>query len=337
MSHLPLIKKKQKTRHNTTVPAAASFTKKISEDRDYKAKFDMGHEAATSPRRYTVLRSEQRRDIDSVAMLHGDTRHIRALSPYPLPGLGPGSYLGAGMKGRSDAKPKPGTQSSTLGSSSFTSPERRRTPCMDLPDVSDILARDSKDWTSRGFYTSRATRSVSSSSFWESGPASRPTQATGGLLRMAQSSQTPAFDIMYDLKHPGIDMSRDVTASPMRYSGAFRSQQMRLANKPTARSNDSRMRSESNCMGESGRELGPGYYGSSLTMDGRSISPGGDLSPESLSRRGASMRGGTGKMFSPGFRGPVSGRNTSMSLRSENSLNYGSPVAIRSYSSMAKI
>jgi hypothetical protein len=294
----------------------------------------MGREATTSPRRYTVLKSEQRRDIDSVALLHGDTRHNRALSPYALP-LGPGSYLGAGMKGRSGAKPKPGTQSSNLGSSSFTSPERQRVRERDLPDVSDILARDSKDWTSRGFYTSRATKSVSSSSFWESGPASRPTQATGGLLRMAQSSRTPAFDTMYDTQHPGQDLSRDITSSPMRYSGAFRSQQLRLAKMPNARSNDSRMRSESNCMGESGRALGPGYYGGAVTMDMRSISPGGGLMPESLSRGGASMRGGTGSMFSPGFRGPVSGRNTSMSVRgSEGSL--GSPVAIRSYSSMGK-
>ena len=322
------------------MPAAASFTKKISEEREYGTKFDIGREAASSPRRYTVLRTEQRKDIDSVAHTHGDTRHRRSKSPYALP-LGPGSYLGNGMKGRSGAKPKPGTQSSIRGSSSFTSPERQRAPDYDLPDLSDVLARDSKDWTSRGSYSSRATKSVASSSFWESGTASRPTQATGGLLRMAQSSRTPAFDTMYDHQHPGQDLSRDITASPMRYSGAFRSQQVRLANKPTARSNDSRMRTETNCMGESGRTLGPGYYGSAVTMDGRSISPGGGLMPESLSRGGASvspaaMRGGTGNMFSPGFRGPVSGRNTSMSLRNENSFG-GSPVAIRSYSSLGRL
>ena len=285
-----------------------------------------------------MVRSEQRRDIDSVALLHGDPRHKRALSPYALP-LGPGSYLGTGMKGRSGAKPKPGTQGSTRGSSSFSSPERRHTGEKDLPDVSDVLARDAKGWNSCGFYTSRASRSVSSSSFWESGSASHPTQATGGLLRMAQTSRTPAFDTMYDAKHSGMDMKRDVTASPMRYSGAFRSQQMRLAHKPTARSNDSRRRSESACMGESGRALGPGFYGSAMTMDGRSISPGGSLSPEPLSRSVTSMRGGTGNMFSPGFRGPVSGRNTSMSMRNEHSFdsNYGSPVKIRSYSSMGQI
>jgi len=71
------------------VPAAASFTKKISEDREYNPKRDIGREAAASPRRYSVLRSDQRRDIDSVAMLHADTRHVRSVSPYPLP-LGPG-------------------------------------------------------------------------------------------------------------------------------------------------------------------------------------------------------------------------------------------------------
>lgn len=319
------------SQQSNSVPAAASFTKRIAEDYDYEPKLDMGREASISPRRYSVLRSEQRRDIDSVALLHGDTRHVRALSPYALP-LGPGSYLGAGMKGRSGAKPRPGTKGSTLGSASFTSPERRGGPAADLPDVSDTLSRDSKDWTSRGFYGSRAMRPVSESSFWESGSARRPTQATGGLLRMAQSSHTPAFDTMYDSQHPGMEMSRDVTASPMRYSGAFRSQQMRLANKPTARTNDSRMRSESSCMGESGRQLGPGYYGNSTTMDGRSISPGGLLSPESL------VRGrGTGNLFSPGFRGGTSGRSSPMSMRQEHSksnLNYGTPVSIRSYSSM---
>ena len=186
----------------------------------------------------TVLRSDQRRDIDSVALLHGDPRHKRAMSPYALP-LGPGSYLGAGMKGRSGAKPKPGTQSSTRVSSSFTSPERKRMGEDDLPDVSDVLARDAKGWNSRGFYSSSASRSVSSSSCGEwVGVA--PTQATGGCA-MAQTSKTPAFDTMYDVRHSGMDMNRDVTASPMRYSGAFRSQQVRLARKPTARSNDSRI------------------------------------------------------------------------------------------------
>mmetsp|Transcript_483 Transcript_483/g.749 ORF Transcript_483/g.749 Transcript_483/m.749 type:complete len:376 (-) Transcript_483:55-1182(-) len=331
------------SQQSNSVPAAASFTKKISEDREYNPKRDIGREAAASPRRYSVLRSDQRRDIDSVAMLHADTRHVRSVSPYPLP-LGPGSYLGAGqLPGRTEAghAPPPGTKASMLGSSSFTSPERQRDAVNNLPDMSDALTRNSKDWTSRGFYTSRATRSVSSSSFWESGSASHPTQATGGLLRMAQSSATPAFDTMYDCTHPGMELSRDVLVSPMRYSGAFRSTQLRLANKPTARTNDSRMRSENNCMGESGRQLGPGYYGSAVTMDGRAISPGGALSPESLVRGGASMmRIGTGSLFSSGFRAPAGERNTGMSAtwsggRNENSngSQSTSPVAVHSYSS----
>jgi hypothetical protein len=65
-------------------------------------------------------------------------------------------------------------------------------------------------------------------------------------------------------------------------------------------------------------------------MDGRYIAPGGALSPESLHMRGT----GTGKMFSPGFRGPVSGRNTAMSGSVHGA---SSPVAMRSYSSQGKV
>mmetsp|Transcript_38427 Transcript_38427/g.95331 ORF Transcript_38427/g.95331 Transcript_38427/m.95331 type:complete len:380 (-) Transcript_38427:1491-2630(-) len=325
------------SQQSVSVPAAASFTKKVAVDRDYAPKLDIAREVSLSPRRYSVMKSEERRDVDSVALLHSDTRHVRAFSPTGQ--LGPGSYLGASMKGRSGANPKPGTRSSTRGSSNFMSPERLASNEPDLPPLSDALTRDSKDWTSHGFYSSRSPRAVSTSSFWESGTPSRPTQATGGLLRLAQKQRTPAFDTMYDNQQHK-DISRDVSNSPLRYSTAFRSQQMRLANKPTARTNDSRMRSESNCMGESGRELGPGYYEHPMTLDGRSITPGGLLSPESLlSMSRVRHGGGTGHMFSSGFRGPVSGRSTGMSMRGEGSgaslNNYGgmnSPT--RSFSSM---
>jgi len=59
---------------------------------------------------------------------------------------------------------------------------------------------------------------------WESGSASIPNQPTGGLLRMAQRQKAPAFDTMYD-NTSNTEISRSVTSSPMRYSGAFRSQQ----------------------------------------------------------------------------------------------------------------
>jgi len=55
------------------------------------------------------------------------------------------------------------------GSSNFLSYERSELPAPELPDLSDALARDKETWTSRGFYSSRATKEKSTSSFWESG------------------------------------------------------------------------------------------------------------------------------------------------------------------------
>ena len=49
---------------------AASFTKRVAEDRPYDPKKEIAHESSISPRRYTVMRSEQRRDVDSSAMLY---------------------------------------------------------------------------------------------------------------------------------------------------------------------------------------------------------------------------------------------------------------------------
>lgn len=315
------------------MPTAASYTKRVYGDADYAPKPDLAQESSVTPRKYAVMRSVERRDVDHLAALHGDTRHVRAVPPYALP-LGPGSYLGTGMKGLPGAKPKPATKGSIRGTSSFSSPPRGPHRVMDLPDVSDTMTRDSKGWTSRGFYTSRSPREVCASAYWESGKASSPIQATGGLLRMAErSSHTPAFDTMYDSLSPGRELSRDITASPMRYSGAFRSQQMRLANLPSGRTNDSRMRTENNCMGESGRRLGPGYYGRARTMDGRSLSPGGHVFPESLAAGGSTAGRGTAGLFSSTFKGSASGRSTSMSFRGENSLP-GSPVIRRAQSSL---
>jgi hypothetical protein len=52
---------------------------------------------------------------------------MTAISPYPLP-LGPGSYLGQDMSGRTTATPRAGTKSSIKGSSNFLSYERSELP-----------------------------------------------------------------------------------------------------------------------------------------------------------------------------------------------------------------
>jgi len=275
---------------SVSVPTAMSHTKKIGTERMYDPKPELVDNVTRSPVKYAIHRSAASRDLDVNALRNSDTRHMKTRSPYKVP-LGPGSYLSERIE-ETKVRTTEGMQSSSKGLSNFLAKEREGPHMPDLPALSDTLTRDKRRWTSRGFYSSRSARTRNTVEFWQSGAMNNPQKPTGGLLEMAQKNKVPAFDTMYD-KQKYANIQTDVAASPMLYSGSFKSLQARTVHQPKMRSNDSRLRSQSSCMGETDGALGPGTYEYPTTVDGRT-------SPPSMRVRGLT----TGELFNNSFRGP---------------------------------
>mmetsp|Transcript_20291 Transcript_20291/g.24252 ORF Transcript_20291/g.24252 Transcript_20291/m.24252 type:complete len:332 (+) Transcript_20291:195-1190(+) len=217
-----------------------------------EGKEHLSYRVDKSSQKYSVVNSKCEKGVDIVSMKNQDTRFLKARYPYSKP-LGPGSY----PTKTAQEQPVGSWKDQTRTSSCFTSLPRSAPVIKSLPDPSDTLARDHKNWTKKGFHASREERFRPLSSINNQGHNVNLWNV-GGLYDMSKHQRIPAFDAQYDSDGPRTkSIDRNVYENPQKYSQAFRTHQRRMAPLPTVRSGDSRLRAP---QGECDEWLGPGTY-----------------------------------------------------------------------------
>uniref|UniRef100_A0A7S0RAP1 Uncharacterized protein n=1 Tax=Pyramimonas obovata TaxID=1411642 RepID=A0A7S0RAP1_9CHLO len=235
--------------------AIHGLTNKNRIDAVYDARKGLADEIKHSNYKGNIYRSKMPKSVDINSSRCGDPRASNTKVPFPYAKpLGPGSYNNEKLKKHSAPG---GMLDPKRESACFSSLPRPPMECGNpVPDVSDVLTRDMRNWTSRGFTSSRSQRFANMSLVNDTGKY-RSLCNFGGLFAMAQKGRIPAFDAEYDADTgAGRSIGRTVREGPNRCSIAFRSNQDRLMRMPS-HTPDTRLRNMRTTCDE---WIGPGTY-----------------------------------------------------------------------------